>query len=542
MLRDTVSSPGLLVFVVSCLLFGAGAHLAPGEALAQSRSVPAQLGSLLDEAYALVRAGKTEEAIAAFLRVLEIDPENRTALLELGYLNARLGRWAEATKHLGAVSQREPGNRRLRLDLAYALQQAGEIEQAEKEFRAMAESPGEFQAEAERALEALRQIQARAGEEAVRARQARRDELLNRGYALLRQGDREGARQNFEAALAEDPENVTILKQLGYMDLEDGDFVGAARYFEAAWEHAPDDYSLALELGYIYARLGEMAKAESAFRGALPSPDPKISRAAGQALANVRAAQRVWFLDIYASPFYTTRFSNFIGFYEVQLHWRPRTDSPFTIYLGHRLTRDTRSEGGELPQIFSDNVALFGPGIRIQPPGWHLSFRAEVNVAVNLVRTPGRPNSESDFRAILAYYRRWDGNWVGPLGGVTLGQISGERLFTDVDVSVGYYSRFDDNVIGYLQLREGLRLAEVGPSTLAGYWRLNLAKDTNKDFFNNLAEVGVGADLHPFRGSGVILRGEYLRGFYFGIEGPDPNPFGSTYDDFRFMLVFSRRF
>jgi len=542
MRRDTVSLPGLLVFVVSCLLFGAGVHLVQGEALAQSRSVPAQVGSLLDEAYTLVRAGRTEEAVAAFLRVLEIDPENRTARLELGYLNAGLGRWAEAVKFLASVSRREPDNRRLKLDLAYALQHAGELEQAEGEFRVLAESPGEFQAEAERVLTELREIRVRKTEEALRAREVRRDELLNRGYALLREGDREGARRDFEAALAEDPENVTILKQLGYLDLADGEFVRAARYFQTAWAYAPDDHRLALELGYIYARLGEMAKAESAFRGALPSPDPEISRAAQLALANVRAAQRVWFLDIYGSPFYTTRFSNFIGFYEVQLHWRPRPDSPFSLYLGHRLTRDTRSEGGELPQIFSDNVALFGPGIRIHPPGWHLSFRAEVNVAVNLVRTPDSPRSESDFRAILAYYRRWDGNWVGPLGGITLGQISGERLFTDVDVSVGYYSRFDDNVIGYLQFREGLRLVDAGPSTLAGYWRLNLAKDTNRDFFNNLTEVGVGADLHPFRGSGVILRGEYLRGFYFGIEGRDLNPFGSTYDDFRFTLVFSRRF
>src|SRR5574340_1025096 len=117
-----------------------------------------------------------------------------------------------------------------------------------------------------------------------------RDQYLNRGYALLREGNREAAQQQFELALGQDPAHVPTLKQLGYLSLEQGNLPAAAASFEAARRLAPDDYILALQLGYIYDRLEEPSKAKAAFRAALASEEPQVRLQAATALKNIAGA------------------------------------------------------------------------------------------------------------------------------------------------------------------------------------------------------------------------------------------------------------
>ena len=511
---------------------GAPPAVKPAEEVSSEARDPADL----TQAYALLRSGKLEEAVDAFRQILAGDPENRAARLELGYLNVRLKRWGEAVQYLGAVSRQKPENFRLHLDLGSALQNLGELERAAQEFQAVAEWPGEYQSQARAALEAVRRLQSK--------QEARRDEFLNRGYALLRDGNWAAARQEFQWALAEDPSNTFIMKQIGYLALAEGNLQLAAKEFESARQLASQDYLVALQLGFIYDRLHQRAKADAAFRAAMASPDPQIYTAARTALRNIPGVSlRRLYLDVFASPLYATRFSNAIANFEAQLHWRPRPSGPVSFYLGTRLTQDSRSQGGNLPAIFSDNVELLGVGINVRPHGWNLNLRAEANLAFNLVHSAFRRRDvEPDYRVVLSYYRRWDARLWGPIGALTLGRLQGERLFTDLDTSLGYYSRYRDNVIAYMQIRDGLRLASFGPSSLAGYMVLNLAKDTNRDFFNNVGEVGAGLEFRPAQHVNVSLRAEYLRGFYYGIEGLDPNPLRPNYNDFRLKLFFGHRF
>ena len=535
----------LVVCIVSLTAYNALAQSPPpATASVDQGSQDAQSQTALNQAYALLRMGKLEEAVAAFKRVLESNPENRTVRLELGYLNGRLGRWREAIRYLELVSHQEPENLKLRLDLGYALQNLGELDRAAQEFKAVSEGSVELRSEAQSALDNVRSLQAAQAARAQAAREAQQDRLLNQGYNWLREGNRAAARQAFERALAEDPTNVTILKQIGYLALAEGNLQLAAERFESAWQLAPQDYAAALQLGFIYDRLHQSAKAEAAFRAALASPDPKTFRAARGALKNLPGVSlnRVY-LDVFASPLYATRFSNGIANFWAQLHWRPRPDGPVTLYLGTRITRDSRSRGGNLPAIISDNAALLGAGVNVRPRGWNLNFQAEANLAFNLTQ-PAGPNRDvrPDYRAVLSYYRRWDSRLWGPIGALTFERLRGERLFTDLDTSLGYYSRYRDNVIGYLQLREGLRLANFGASSLAGYMVLNLAKDTNRDFYNNVGEVGAGLEFRPHRNLNLSLRAAYLRGIYYGIEGRDPNPFRPSYNDFRLTLFFGHRF
>lgn len=518
------------------------ANLAPAHAAWQS-STPAQLRPGLDQAYALLQSGKFEEAVAAFQGVLEHDPENRTARLELAYLNGRLGRWTEAVKQFVVVVQKEPENLRLRMDYGYALEKAGTLEQSVREFQFVADHPGEFQSQAQAALEAVRaQLAAAASRENIE-RVARRDAFLNRGYRRLREGDRAGARYAFEAALREDPSNSSILKQLGYLAIEAGHPELAVEKFAKAHELAPDDATVALQLGYLYDRLGQPEKAAESFESAAGSADAPTRRSAQTALRNIRANQpgRVY-LDVYAAPLYATRFDNGIAQFQAQLHWR-QPGWPVTLYLSTRITHDSRSRGGTLPAVFSDNVALLGTGISFRPRRTNLTFLAEANLAFNLTQTVSRNREvEPDYRVALYYYRRWDARLYGPVGAVTLGRLHNERLFTDLDTSLGYYSRYHHNGIAYLQLREGMQLANWGTSRFYGYGKVNLAKDTNRDFFNNVGEFGAGLEFRPHANLNLGLRMEYLRGIYYGIEGKDPNPFRRQYNDFRVMLLFGRRF
>jgi len=498
----------------------------------------------LDQAYGLLRAEKLAEAATVFARVLELDPENRTARLELGYLSVRLGRWDDAVKHLGAISRRDPENLRLRMDYGYALEKLGRLDDAAEQFRIVASQPGELQAQANAALEAVAAQEASqtAREEAQRL--LRRDAFLNRGYARLCEGNRAAALEEFRQAQALDPTNIAILKQIGYLALQDGDLPVAIQSFEAARRQEPNDLGVALQLGYLYERLNRLQEAEAAFRAATASGDDSTRSSARSALKNLRDTRlRHVYFDVYAGPLYSTRFSNGIVDAVGRLHWRPTPRVPVSIYLNGHVTHDSRSRGGNFPAVFSDNVGLLGAGIAVEVRRWHVSLLAETNLAFNLTQTPRRNRAtEPDYRVVGYFYRRWESRLYGPLGLLTAGQARGERLFTDYDASLGYYSRYDHNVIGYLQIREGLRLVDWKNSRLLGYAKLNLVKDSNRDFFNNVGEVGAGLEFRPHRGVNLGLRVEYLHGIYYGIEGRDPNPFGRHYNDVRATLLFGRRF
>jgi hypothetical protein len=239
------------------------------------------------------------------------------------------------------------------------------------------------------------------------------------------------------------------------------------------------------------------------------------------------AAQRIprTYLDFYAAPLYLTRVSDGVLFTQAHLHHRLGARAAVTVFLTAALTKDTRSTGGNLPAIFSDNVATLGVGFGAQA-GPYAIVRAEANLAANLVRTTDHPDpAEADTRVLGAISRRWERpNTPG---------------FFEVYGSAGYYSRHRDNGIAYLQLRGGRRLSSTQP--LYGYLRLNLIKDTNRDFYNNAAEAGPGLEWRAGGPLNLSARAEYLVGVYYGIEGRDPNPFGPSYHDFRVILVLGRR-
>ncbi|MFI5348430.1 MAG: tetratricopeptide repeat protein [Elusimicrobiota bacterium] len=261
----------VLAFTATCLFSS------PGRA--QDTTAP-QVKSQLERGYRLRAAHRSSEAVAAFNRVLAADPQNHAALVELGYLHASLKQWPSAVKYLGAASEQDPSNMRLHMDLGYALQAEKQYAAAGVEFSAVAKDGGEFQAQAQKALETLKSATASAADEA----EAKQRRLLQDGYAALRRGDRSSARRKFEEAVKSDPKSAPAQKQLGFIDLEAGKPEEAASHFEAARAVDPNDYFIALQLGYTYQRLKKQEAARDAFNAAAASSDPRIRDAAVAAL------------------------------------------------------------------------------------------------------------------------------------------------------------------------------------------------------------------------------------------------------------------
>ena len=260
---------------------GAAAVAAP-----QPRAAAPAVKSRLERGYRLRAAHRDSEAVSVFNGVLAADPQNHAALVELGYIHAGLKHWASAVKFLGEASRQDPSNMRLRMDLGYALQEQKQYEAAGAEFSAVAKDPGDFQEQAQKALEALKG----AANGAAAAADARQQRLLQDGYAALGRGDRKSARRSFESAVKADAKSAAAQKQLGFIDLQEEKPQAAAAHFEAARALEPNDYFIALQLGYTYQRLEKKEEARGAFSAAAASSDPKIHDAAVAALNPAQGA------------------------------------------------------------------------------------------------------------------------------------------------------------------------------------------------------------------------------------------------------------
>jgi Flp pilus assembly protein TadD len=230
-------------------------------------------------AYRLKAQNRDAEAAVVFSAILAKDPSNHAALTELGYLNVGLKHYETAALYLRSASAQDPENMRLRMDLAYALQTVKRPDDAAVQFRYVAEHVGEFQAQAQKALDAT------AGQApAETPAGAKQRRMREQGYGALRRGDKVAAAKAFRSAIASDATDAAAFKQLGFLNIEAGRYSEAASNFESARALQPTDLFVALQLGYTYDRLQKKDQAREAFGAAAASDDEKIRTAAQAAL------------------------------------------------------------------------------------------------------------------------------------------------------------------------------------------------------------------------------------------------------------------
>jgi len=478
-IRHTTRCGLLLAVCISMLSIAPKSRAGPQQIAAPAGTAAA------DQAFREVAASNYAGAIRDFQKALAADPMNSDWRKALGFADLAAGFPEDAAAEFKQVYAKHPEDFGLALQLGYVSLQLHRNEEAEKYFQIVAQGAGpELSATARKELAALQASQL--------------SDRKQRGYDLLAQHRDNDAIQVFEAVHGDDPSDVSVV----------------------------------LQLGYLYAAAGRAAEARKMFSSAEVDADPKIAAQGAAGLATLRRDTKPWFATFYAAPFYQSRFSNEINPANAELGWRP--SRYFEPYLGVRFNRDVRSQAGTLPQIYSDNSVVFSVGVQSNLANTGIVVYAEAGTAVHL--TSERPRARSDYRVGAVWSRAWGTELFSPAAAGRSVSLTGSAY-----ADAGFYSRYDRNVIGNVQLREGIDLptSRVLPmQLLAG---VNLVKDSNGDFYNNIVEVGPVLRIAPLRHvPSLAIEAQYMRGFYY-IHDPT-NPYGPRYGDFRLFLIWSKMF
>lgn len=365
--------------------------------------------------------------------------------------------------------------------------------------------------------------------------------LLNRFYALQKT-DRPAAENTLLILLKTDPNNAVALSELGYIYIEDDKPEEALSVFKSAYQ-ITDDYKIAAQIGYLLDGLGRKKEAYYYFEKASHSPDLKLRQQSNAAMTNLAGFRTKflsdpYFADIYLSPLYYTRFGLAVFPFQGRFGVALGKNKQWELYVGTRGARDGKSQAsGTSPQIFEDNAIIFNLGIRYQPfytvP---LYFYGEVGKGYDLLYQD-RPRWKNDFRGGAFYQTAW--------GAVPTYAENFKFTFKpigDVYADSSYYSRYNNNLISSINLRQGFRVMEYKSSSLAIYLRAFGIVDTNHEFYNNLVEIGPGIIWVPNNRYNMDFRFERVRGYYFNVNSPDPNPYGSNYNNDVVMFELYQRY
>jgi tetratricopeptide (TPR) repeat protein len=215
------------------------------EVLARARPTTAA-DARLAEAYAL--AGRIEDAIALFQKILAREPTHRHARESVIALLERTGRQAEALAHAQAWAEASPRDPRAQTLLGELLLETD----PEKAARALAEA-------------------ARLEPENLTAR-------ANLGVALLKLRRFPEAIEVFTEVLARDPNHSSAHAGLGTAYFELKDYAQAAREFAWVVEHKPETAVAYYFLAICYDRLREYERALSMYERFLALADPAKHR------------------------------------------------------------------------------------------------------------------------------------------------------------------------------------------------------------------------------------------------------------------------
>lgn len=232
---------------------------------------------------------------------------------------------------------------------------------------------------------------------------------------------------------------------------------------------------------------------------------------------------------------------------------------------------DTRSRVGGRRSVIADNFVGLSLGLRAQPFAAEY-FYVYASGGLNKDLLDVRENGDWtwDYQAGAYGFKSWGPGTVlhtfapEEEARPTTGQVpplsskveleegpgpSGPWLwrlawFADVGADFSYYKRHID-WLGYGQAHEGCRLFQVGPRLGFDLYAVqNLSWDTRGNYFDNLVECGPGLRWlwAPRRGVEVVLRGEWLKGYYLGRDDRGTrNGAEGQYDDFRVGLSLGLR-
>jgi tetratricopeptide (TPR) repeat protein len=458
-------------------------------------------------------AGDSEGAIGAWL-LASRSVDVRIAETAKDRLPGRFPYAAEFRRALDL----DPANSRLRRDLAYLLLQVNLREEALREFeRVVADDPGDLLAAAQLADFLLaRNNPAEAVRLLERAVQSPDETVAGRAGERLRQIREQEARPH---------------RELGEKSLNQSYLQDARRELLRAYEINPQDFSVALQLGVVHNLMQQDREAVRWFRIASQSPNREVAAQAEQSYRNLEPQFRRVTTSVWSLPMFSTRYRDLFNYSQIKTEFHIDR-LPLHPYLSLRFFGDVRQRtGGDRPQFLSENALVAAAGVRAQIRPRLVLWAEGGETFHYLGKRPARePRAGPDYRGGLSWFHS---------RGASLGGSEPGR-FLEANADAVFVSRFDNNTIGYLQLRPGYRLPGSGSLRAQVFWNFNLTIDAKRLYWANFVETGPGLRLRvPGVSPPMDLSISFVRGVHL-IN--DFNPRRPNYFDLRVSLWYAMGF
>ncbi len=228
-----------------------------------------------DQAIALHRAGRLDQAEAIYRRILKADPDNAEALHLLGVVAGQRGDHDECVRLIERAISHEPDVPKYHANLGTSLRELRRLDEAVQAFeRAVALDPD--YSEAHYNLGLALESRDRLDEAVASYRRvleidpAHADACNNLGVALQVDGRIGEAREYFRRAVAIAADYAPALSNLGRSLLDDGLADEALDYLRRALEITPDDPDLLVSIvDALSERGGGIESSEDHLRGAV---------------------------------------------------------------------------------------------------------------------------------------------------------------------------------------------------------------------------------------------------------------------------------
>jgi Flp pilus assembly protein TadD len=464
------------------------------------------------------------EGIARWKQALELSPDNFSAHEELAKLAEQRDDIDLAVEQYKAAWKMRPARRDLLVDLGRMWQQQGRAEDAHAALLAASRGAEPRIAEQARELLPSRYPYVYEFENAVAldpSNDALRRELA---YLHLEMGNKSVAEQQLRS-LPPTPQPVPPPQEdkpplnnklLGEQSLDKGFLNDALKYLHAAHENDAMDFEVMLKLGWAYNLLKDDREAVRWFSLARYSPDAKTASEASKAYGNLNPSLRLLRTTVWVFPTVSTRWRD--TFVYGQAKTELRLAFPVHPYLSLRFIGDARGAvrlGANIsPQNLSESSVIVGAGLASTP--WQgLMAWFEAGEALRYLIPHGETGRAlPDYRGGISYAKSLRGS---------------HRVFTETNDDGVFISRFGNDSLLYSQNRTGRAFGE----NIQVYWNWNATVDATGEYWANTVETGPGV---RFRLNPLQFTVNFLRGAYLVNES---NPYRPNFNDVRIGVWYA---
>jgi len=469
------------------------------------------------------------EGIARWKQALELSPDNFSAHEELAKLAEQRDELDLAAEQYQAAWKLRPARRDLLVDLGRVWQEQSrttpsKIEDAHAALLAASRASEPRVAEQARELLPARYPYVYEFENALAldpSNDALRRELA---YLHLEMGNKTAAEQQLQS-LPPAPQPVPPPQEnkppqdnklLGEQSLDKGFLNDALKYLNAAHENDPMDFEVMLKLGWAYNILKDDREAVRWFSLARYSPDAKTAAEASKAYGNLNPALKLLRTTVWMFPTISTRWRD--TFMYAQAKTELQVAFPVHPYVSLRFIGDTRGAvrlGADIsPQNLSESSVIVGLGLASTP--WRgLMAWFEAGEALRYLIPNGETGTAlPDYRGGISYAKALRGP---------------HRLFAETNDDGVFISRFGNDSLVYSQNRTGRTFGE----NVQVYWNWNATVDATGQYWANTAETGPGV---RFRLNPLQFTVNFLRGAYLVNQG---NPYRPNFNDVRIGVWYA---